>query len=119
MICKIRTVSTNLLERDTAHTLSARSSTLYQTPVRRMMTTGSKERQKQWNDWIAPGSSRRLAPQQTDAWKRLLRQVQSNICDHDIILNKNMSASIPSRMRYVCLYKRSGVNWKRLISWYR
>lgn len=51
VICKIRTVNTNLLEKDTARTLSARSSTLYQTPMRRMTTTGSKKRKKiDWND---------------------------------------------------------------------
>lgn len=44
VICKLRTVTTNLLEIDTARTLSARSSTLYQTPMRRMTTTGSEKR---------------------------------------------------------------------------
>lgn len=44
VICKLRTVTTNLLEIDTARTLSARSSTLYQTPMRRMTTTGSEKK---------------------------------------------------------------------------
>ena len=46
MDCKIRTDTTNLLEIDTARTSSARSSTLYQTPMRRMTTTGSKKGKK-------------------------------------------------------------------------
>lgn len=59
LICKIKTVTTNLLEKDTVRTLSARSSTLYQTPMRRMTTTGSKERKKiNWNDLLTQDSSR-------------------------------------------------------------
>lgn len=78
VICKLRTVTTNLLEIDTARTLSARSSTLYQTPMRRMTTTGSEKR-----DWLEY-----VFTQDSLDYFQTICTFKSNNCDHDTILKQ-------------------------------
>ena len=78
VICKLRTDTTNLLEIDTARTLSARSSTLYQTPMRRMTTTGSEKR-----DWLEY-----VFTQDSLDYFQTICTFKSNNCDHDTILKQ-------------------------------